>query len=414
MHQGSPDANLWHQGTPDAGGAWMGQNDRVSEGPGTPGVLRRGDRGPAVAEVREILHQLDFYPAGPAPDAPYDAPYDDGLDRAVRHFQQQRGLTVDGNVGRETYRALSAARWSFGDRLLQHSAGRPMHGDDVVTLQQRLVRFGYDAGKLDGIFGAQTEQALRAFQRDYGLVADGTCGPGTLRALHQLVRSVSGGRPQLLRQEAAMATAGPRLFGKRIVIDPSHGGTDPGHRFGETTEADLVWDIAARIEGQLATAGATAFLTRGRNVTANTEERVALANSTEADLFVSMHVDSQPSAQARGVATYYFGNGLGESSSVGERFAELVRREVVARTGMLDCGTHSKTWDTLLLTRMPAVQLDCGYLSHAVDRRLLLDARFRSVVAQAVVASIQRLYLPEHEDYPTGTLSLEALRSSGG
>jgi N-acetylmuramoyl-L-alanine amidase len=59
---------------------------------------------------------------------------------------------------------------------------------------------------------------------------------------------------------------------------------------------------------------------------------------------------------------------------------------------------------------MPAIRLDCGYLSHPVDRRMLLDARFRSTIAQAVLAAIQRLYLPEADDYKTGALDLQPLR----
>jgi N-acetylmuramoyl-L-alanine amidase len=57
---------------------------------------------------------------------------------------------------------------------------------------------------------------------------------------------------------------------------------------------------------------------------------------------------------------------------------------------------------------MPAVRLDCGYLSHPVDRLLLLDARLRSHVAQAVLAAVQRLFLPAEADPPTGTLTLPA------
>ena len=109
---------------------------------------------------------------------------------------------------------------------------------------------------------------------------------------------------------------------------------------------------------------------------------------------------------ARGVASYYYGTGSGASSTVGEQFANLVRREVIARTGMLDLGSHPKTWDLLRMTRMPAVRLDCGYLSHSVDRLLLLDARVRSAVAQAVLAAVQRLFLPAEADPPTGTFTL--------
>ena len=84
---------------------------------------------------------------------------------------------------------------------------------------------------------------------------------------------------------------------------------------------------------------------------------------------------------------------------------------MIARTGMLDLGSHPKTWDLLRMTRMPAVRLDCGYLSHPVDRLLLLDARVRSAVAHAVLAAVQRLFLPAEADPPTGTFVLPRLTS---
>ena len=136
-----------------------------------------------------------------------------------------------------------------------------------------------------------------------------------------------------------------------------------------------MFDLASRIEGRLAAAGATVYLTRGRHQNPSPAERTAFANDARADLFISLHMDAHSSEHARGVASYYYGTGSGASSTVGEQFANLVRREVIARTGMLDLGSHPKTWDLLRMTRMPAVRLDCGYLSHPVDRLLLLDAR---------------------------------------
>jgi N-acetylmuramoyl-L-alanine amidase len=370
--------------------------------------LGPGDRGPAVADVHAALRALALLPAaGAAEEASLDqVVYDPATELAVRHFQQVRGLTVDGRVGEETYRALSEARWSLGDRLLHHDPVRPMRGDDVTNLQDRLHELGYDAGPVDGVFGPETEVGLRAFQRDYGLTSDGTCGPATLRALRQLGRKVIGGRPQLLRQSASFVESGPHLIGRRIVIDPGHGGTDTGNTVGETTEADLVLDLASRIEGRLAAAGATVYLTRGRAQHPSPAERTAFANDARADLFLSLHTDAHSSEHARGVASYYYGTGSGASSTVGEQFANLVRREVVARTGMLDLGSHAKTWDLLRMSRMPAVRLDVGYLSHPVDRLLLLDARLRSTVASAVLAAVQRLFLPAEADPPTGTFVL--------
>jgi N-acetylmuramoyl-L-alanine amidase len=371
-------------------------------------VLRPGSTGPVVAEVQAVLRSLELLDGDPAQAPEYDA----ATELAVRHFQQVRGLSVDGRVGDETYRALNEARWSLGDRLLRYDPEHPARGDDVRRLQELLLELGYDAGRADGILGAETESGLRTFQRDYGLTADGTCGPATLRALKQLGRRVTGGRPQLLRQSASMVESGSHLIGRVIVIDPGHGGEDTGYTAGETTESDLVFDLASRIEGRLAAAGATVYLTRGRAGDPDVGDRTAFANETRADLFLSLHMEAHGSAHARGVASYYYGTGSGASSTVGEEFANLVRREVIARTGMLDCGSHPKTWDILRMTRMPAVRIDCGYLSHPVDRLLLLDARTRSTVAQAVVAAVQRLFLPADADPATGTFLLPPRLSS--
>ena len=378
--------------------------------------LRAGDHGPAVAEVHAALRTLGLLP--PVSESPSgretglgEAEFDAATELAVRHFQQVRGLSVDGLVGEETYRALTEARWSLGDRLLHYDPQRPIRGDDVINLQDRLHELGYDAGAVDGIFGPETETGLRAFQHDYGLTADGTCGPATLRALRQLGRKVTGGRPQLLRQSASFVESGPHLIGRRIVLDPGHGGDDPGFTSGETTEADLVFDLASRIEGRLAAAGATVYLTRGRDQNPTHEQRTAFANDARADMLLSLHVDALASEHARGVSSFYYGTGSGASSTVGEQFANLVRREIVARTGMLDLGSHPKTWDLLRMTRMPSVRLDCGYLSHPVDRLMLLDARLRSTIAAAVLATVQRLYLPAEADPPTGTFVLPARTS---
>ncbi|WRL63796.1 N-acetylmuramoyl-L-alanine amidase [Blastococcus brunescens] len=211
--------------------------------------------------------------------------------------------------------------------------------------------------------------------------------------------------PQGHRRPAAAAAAERIVRGERAAPHrPAHRGR-PGarrrgprvHR-GETTEADLVFDLASRIEGRLAAAGATVYLTRGRHQNPSPAERTAFANDARADLFIALHLDAHSSEHARGVASYYYGTGSGASSTVGEQFANLARREVLARTGMLDLGSHPKTWDLLRMTRSPAVRLDCGYLSHPVDRLLLLDARVRSAVASAVLAAVQRLYLPAEAD----------------
>src|SRR3954454_5358754 len=128
-------------------------------------VFRHGDDGAVVAEIRDKLARLGFLELSAADW------FDDDVDRAVRTFQQRRGLRVDGVVGSETYRALDEARWRLGDRPLSHAVNHPYVGDDVMALQQRLLDLGFDPGRCDGIFGARTAAALREFQRNVGLAA---------------------------------------------------------------------------------------------------------------------------------------------------------------------------------------------------------------------------------------------------
>jgi len=331
--------------------------------------------------------------------------FDEATELAVRHFQQRRGISVDGRVGPDTFAALTGAHWKLGDRVLSHEPARLLIGDDVADLQSQLIELGYPLARDDGVFEATTAEALRSFQREYGLVPDSICGPGTLLALKQLARRVVGGRPQMLREMATVAASGPSLLGKRIVLDPGHGGADRGVEVDGVAEADLMWELASRIEGRLVALGVRTLQTRGPNVGKTDEERALFANEVGADLVVSLHVDGAPSARANGVATYHYGTDK-SSSIVGERLAGLAQRELVARTGLTDNRVHPKAWTMLRLTRMPIVRVELGYLTSPRDRAMLLDPRFQATVAESLLVSIQRLYLPTAEDPPTGVMRI--------
>jgi N-acetylmuramoyl-L-alanine amidase len=368
-------------------------------------VRRRGDVGPAVAEISSTLTALGLLPAS---DRPGDhTVFDQSIEHAVRTFQQQRGLITDGVVGPATFRALRDATYHLGGRPLAYLVSAPMTGDDVFALQEKLLELGYDAGRADGTFGPQIEKALRNFQRDYGLVPDGICGPATVRSLRQLAPKVRGGRPVLLREQERVRQAGPLLRGKRIVVDPGHGGDDHGATFEQMHEADLMWDLARRLEGQMAATGMQAMLSRGASRNPTDPERAGFANETGADLFLSLHVDANSSPLAEGVACFHYGTPNGTTSTVGEALAGLIQRELTARTGMLDCRTHPRTWEPLRLTRCPAVRIEVGYLTNRADRDRLANPAFRDLVAESILIAVKRLYLLGENDQPTGTFTFE-------
>ncbi len=374
-------------------------------------AIRHGETGPAVSEIRSILVGLELL-AVATPDV-----FDDDTEVAVRAFQQSRGIGVDGIVGDETWQALDGARWRLGARTLFHSVPSALVGEDVRALQERLLEMGYDSGRADGIYGGRTARAVAQFQREVGLVPDGSCGPHTMKALRRLGRKVVGGRPQWLREAEAFRQSGPNLVGKTIVIDPGHGGGDdlgvvmPDGPL-RWTEADLVYDVAARLEGRLAAVGMRVHLTRGPSPAQSMSgaERATLANSLGADLLIALHLDENPNPAAEGVATYHYGTGSGLTSTVGERLANLVQREIVVRTGMQSCRIHAKTWELLRLTRMPAVRVDLGYLSSPVDRDRLVNPAFREQIVESILAAVQRMYYPVESDVPTGSIDVRQLR----
>ncbi|MGV9294983.1 MULTISPECIES: N-acetylmuramoyl-L-alanine amidase [Amycolatopsis] len=367
-------------------------------------VLRRGDAGPDVAEIRSILAGMDLLP--PVAGTERYNTFDVAVEQAVRAFQQRRGLITDGVVGQATYQALKGASYHLGSRPLQYLLSSPVNGDDVFTLQERLTELGFDAGRPDGYFGPQTERALRTFQRDMRLTSDGICGPATIRELHRLSSPrARGGRPVFLREQEQVRQAGPRLRGKRIVIDPGHGGEDLGVVAGGLREADIAWDLARRLEGRMQATGMEALISRGPNHSPTDFERARFANDAGADLFLSLHSDGNPSPRAQGVASFHFGTGNGTTSTVGELLAGFIQREVAARTGLLDCRTHYKTWEIFTRTRCPAVRVEIGYLTNPDDAARLGDPAFRDVVAEGILIAVKRLYLLGEGDQPTGTFT---------
>jgi len=369
--------------------------------------IKIGDRSDAVAVIANTLTRLGIH------SNPTDL-FDEGLAQAIKAFQQERGLTATGLINEITQRCLDEARWKLGDRILALQSDSLMRGDDVSNLQDRLIQMGFNCGKVDGIYGIRTEASVKEFQKSVGVVVDGKCGPVTLISLMRLVKTVSGGAPAALRESVRHAVASPALASKVIVIDPSWGGDFTGENQNGVIESEVVFDLAQRLEGRLIALGVNVVLTRSAKNSPLEKDRIATANSVNADLVIALKVDSYKNEKANGVATYYYGrDGAGVHSVVGERFANLIQREICARTDLLNCRTHGKSWDLLKLTTAPTIRIDLGYLSNPQDAKRLGSPAFRDQLAEAMIVAIQRLYLSSEDDAKTGTLRISDLRRAG-
>lgn len=143
--------------------------------------VRPGDRGPAVEDIQRRLLALGYDLGRTGVDGVYFGT----TMEAVRAFQAARGLAEDGIVGDVTWSVLVDQGFTFGDRMLYLRLPH-FHGRDVASLQQALNALGFACGESDAIFGAFTERAVREFQLNSGLPADGIVGPETVRTITNL------------------------------------------------------------------------------------------------------------------------------------------------------------------------------------------------------------------------------------
>lgn len=184
-----------------------------------------------------------------------------------------------------------------------------------------------------------------------------------------------------------------------VVVDPGHGGKDPGAVCGDVREADVNLAVGLVLAELLRARGYGVTMTRieeGQHV--GLDERCRIANRSEARCFVSVHCNSEGEAgagarKASGVECLYM-----EGSERGKRLAELVQRRLVAVTGARDRGVKTRQGLAVLRgTSMPAVLVECGFLSNAAERMLLGTPGYRQAVAGAVAEGVDEYLRPDGE-----------------
>lgn len=313
-----------------------------------------GCTGEAVLDVQRRLQLLGFATA-----ADPDATFGPATRAAVEAFQHRRGLRVDGVCGPQTWETLVEAGYRLGDRLLYRR--RPMlRGDDVAELQQRLGALGFDSGRVDGIFGDNTLAALREFQENAGLAADGILGPATL---HDLLRVAARHQQSELvstvRARELLRSAPPTLAGRHLAV---------GEIGGLPT---IVGALRRRLVGL------------GARVTSlhhpDDSSQAQQANAAVVDVYLGLRLVPEHS----GCSTAYYAGYRNESVG-GRLLAEVILQFVPTALDVPDRGARGMSLPLLRETRMPAVVVEVGPATAVVEQgAALADALATALVAWA-------------------------------
>ena len=288
--------------------------------------LRRGDAGEAVRDLQRRLAPIGYSTGGEHQE------FGTATEAALRHFQSDRGLVVDGICGPQSWNALVEADHRLGDRLLYYRAPM-MRGDDVAELQRRLGQFGFDAQWVDGILGQRTQAAIRQFQQNVGLPDDGVVGRSTVEALDRLTRrAATEVTISEVREHERLRRQPSKVEGKRIAV-------------GDTGELPVIAQAVAR---RLRQAGAEVLSFS----TPNLSHQAQTSNQWNGDIYLGVTL-----AVANFAVSYFATRGF---ESVGGR--ALAQRCSAALAPLLTEPTPATAMQLPILreTRMPAVWCRLG------------------------------------------------------
>ncbi len=183
---------------------------------------------------------------------------------------------------------------------------------------------------------------------------------------------------------------------KVIVIDPGHGGEDPGTTgFSGNYEKDINLEISKRLEKKLESNGYKVILTRDSDEYIDNLLRAEIANKKRARVFVSIHGNAmEDSSSVDGIQVLYYPN---RQSSIGDlnnnELAQVMMNSLVSGTGARDKGIIERE-DLIILnqTKMPAILIEYGFLSNEKEEQLLLTDEYQNKVVDSIIDGLEEYF----------------------
>jgi N-acetylmuramoyl-L-alanine amidase len=356
--------------------------------------------------------------------------------------------------GTRTTPSLQDATIKFGDVVREIRLGRhPQNTTRVVMELESVENYSvftlYNPFRLvvdfrragapvpaTSLAAARPETSLPNRTGPPGAPTNAVAEPPVVPAAKEPLPMVSRSSPPELISPAAPAANANGQFSiarqlglgiSRIVLDPGHGGHDPGARANGLNEAELVLDVTLRLRALLEKQpGIEVTLTRDGDVFVPLEERTAIANRTAADLFLSIHANASRNTKARGIETYFLNFASNpeaeavaarENSSSGKRmhslpdivraialnnkidesrdFADIVQKAMVRRLsarndGVRDLGVKQAPFVVLIGAGMPSVLAEISFVTNRQEGALLKTAAYRQQIAESLMDAIMR------------------------
>ena len=183
---------------------------------------------------------------------------------------------------------------------------------------------------------------------------------------------------------------------KLIVIDPGHGGSDPGAISPtlKMREKEINLEVAKEAKRLLEAAGFRVYMTRTDDSYVSLQDRAEVANQLRADLFISIHANSAPRADLKGVETLYYPSEQNPQDFRNNKYlAEVFQDEMVRTLGAASHRINAREKLVVLReTRMPAIITEIGFMSNAEEERLLATPEYRRRAAEGVLRSVVRYF----------------------
>ncbi|MBB5325750.1 N-acetylmuramoyl-L-alanine amidase [Anoxybacillus tepidamans] len=195
------------------------------------------------------------------------------------------------------------------------------------------------------------------------------------------------------------------LSGRIIILDPGHGGPDGGAVGGDVLEKEVALNVVVKLRDYLQQQGALVLLTReddsdlaakdtkgySRRKVEDLKKRVQLINESEADLFISIHLNAIPSPRWRGAQTFYYG-----SLIENERLAKFIQAEL--RRNLENTDRSAKIINTVYLlkyAKKPGALVEIGFLSNPEERKLLASDHYQTQLAASIYKGVLRYFSNE-------------------